>query len=352
MTNEQPPISSGEETSDALPITIEKSDSADSFNASDLAGIIEAIIFASEEPLAFKQLKTILEGDDPKKKKSAQSAQQAGEVNEVREVESDDENLPAPTMRRRRSKKPGVTYQEVKKIIAGLNEEYAERNRSFRIHEISGGFIFQTTKEYGIYIGRMFAERAKRRLTQSALESLAIIAFRQPISKPEIEDIRGVGADFVIKSLLEKNLIKIVGRDEGVGRPLLYGTTDEFLLHFGLNSIEDMPKPREIEELLEEEESLGALSIEELDEEETEETSPAEETIDIFATNPIEPIIEEELDQDAEAILQDERTDAPEPENSQEESPVTEEPDEYEIETVNEQGENRQREDDFEFDDR
>lgn len=352
MTNELPPLSSGEETPDAISITIENSDSADAFNASDLAGIIEAIIFASEEPLAFKQLKTILEGDDPKKKISAQSTQQAGEVNEVREVESDDENLPAPTKRRRRSKKPGVTYQEVKKIIAGLNEEYTKRNRSFRIHEISGGFIFQTTKEYGIYIGRMFAERAKRRLTQSALETLAIIAFRQPISKPEIEDIRGVGADFVIKSLLEKNLIKIVGRDEGVGRPLLYGTTDEFLLHFGLNSIEDMPKPREIEELLEEEESLGALSIEELDEEETEETSLAEEPIDLFATNPIEPIIDEEQEQDAEVNMQEGQTDAPEPENLREESPVTEEPDEYEIETVDERGENRRQEDDFEFDDR
>jgi segregation and condensation protein B len=98
----------------------------------------------------------------------------------------------------------------------------------------------------------MMKERSRRKLSVSALESLAVVAYKQPVTKPELEAIRGVNADYVIRSLLERNLIAIVGRAATPGRPLLYGTTKEFLKHFGLNDLSDLPKPREIDELLEE----------------------------------------------------------------------------------------------------
>jgi len=99
-------------------------------------------------------------------------------------------------------------------------------------------------------VGKLFKEKARRKLSQTAVETLAIIAYKQPITKSEIEFIRGVNADYIMKTLLEKNLATITGRAHSPGRPLLYGTTPEFLKHFGLNEITDLPKPREIEELL------------------------------------------------------------------------------------------------------
>jgi segregation and condensation protein B len=96
----------------------------------------------------------------------------------------------------------------------------------------------------------MVRERSRRRLSVSALESLAVIAYKQPVTKPEIEAIRGVNADYVLRTLLERNLVTIVGRAATPGRPLLYGTTRDFLKHFGLNDLSDLPRPREIDELM------------------------------------------------------------------------------------------------------
>ena len=96
----------------------------------------------------------------------------------------------------------------------------------------------------------MYKGRAKQRLSQAALEVLSIIAFKQPVSRPEIDQIRGVNSDGVVKTLLERNLITIAGRSEAIGRALLYGTTVDFLRYFGVNDISDLPKPKELEELL------------------------------------------------------------------------------------------------------
>ena len=106
------------------------------------------------------------------------------------------------------------------------------------------------TRNSPSWVGKLFKEKARRKLSQTAVETLAIIAYKQPITKSEIEFIRGVNADYIMKTLLEKNLAAIVGRAHSPGRPLLYGTTPDFLKHFGLNEITDLPKPREIEELL------------------------------------------------------------------------------------------------------
>jgi segregation and condensation protein B len=240
----------------------------------ELAGIVEALIFASDEPLTFKVIKDVLVPAD--QRRDAGSADAGSASTDVAEARADDagsaDQGSTPASRRRSRRR--LTITQVTTAIASLNDAYERTGRVFRIIEVSGGFAFQTIGAYGGYVGRLFADRSRRRLTQSALETLAIIAFKQPISKPVIEAIRGVSAEYVVKSLLEKGLISIVGRDEGVGRPLLYGTTKTFLKHFGLRSINDLPKPREIEDLLSEENSFGESSIEEIDDD-TGEDSPS-----------------------------------------------------------------------------
>lgn len=180
---------------------------------SDVKSLIEGLIFAAEEPLTVRQIKAIYE--------------QPG-VDEERRIDQ----------------------AEIQAIVDTLNEEYRVAHRPYRIITIAGGYQFATLKEYAEWLGRLFHEQSRRRLSQSSLETLAIISYKQPVSKPEIEAIRGVNCDYVLKTLLEKELLTIVGRAETVGRPLLYGTTREFLKHFGLNEITDLPRPREIEEIL------------------------------------------------------------------------------------------------------
>jgi len=118
-----------------------------------------------------------------------------------------------------------ISEEIILRTIQELNSGYEETGRSFRIVKVAGGFQFATLPEYSLWLGKMIKDRAKRKLSQSALESLAVIAYKQPVTKPEIELIRGVNADYVVRSLLERNLITIVGRAATPGRPLLYGTT-------------------------------------------------------------------------------------------------------------------------------
>ncbi len=149
-----------------------------------------------------------------------------------------------------------INGDDVDKSVDELNAFYDEQNLAFRIIRIAGGFIFSTKPEYAKYIGYLSSEKSKRRLSQAAVETLAIIAYKQPITKPELESIRGVNSDYILNTLLEKNLIAITGRAESIGRPLLYGTTEEFLKYFGLNKLSDLPKPREIEEIMKDEDFL------------------------------------------------------------------------------------------------
>lgn len=134
-------------------------------------------------------------------------------------------------------------------ILAGLREikkRCEEEDRGLELVEVAGGYQFRTKPQWAQWISRM--KRAKPvKLSQSALETLAIIAYRQPVIRPTIEKIRGVDSGWVIRSLLEKGLIRIVGRKEIPGRPLLYGTTKAFLELFGLNTLSDLPTLKEIE---------------------------------------------------------------------------------------------------------
>ncbi len=149
-----------------------------------------------------------------------------------------------------------ISPEEIEECVNQLNKNYEEYNLSFSIIRVANGYAFATKPEYSKYIGYLSSEKSKRRLSPAALETLAIIAYKQPITKPELESIRGVNCDYIIATLLDKQLITIKGRAEGIGRPLLYITTEDFLKYFGLNKISDLPKPREIEDIMQDEDFI------------------------------------------------------------------------------------------------
>src|SRR3989338_5954178 len=164
--------------------------------------IVEALIFVGEKPVSIDTLKDIV-----------------GEI------------------------EPAV----VRALIEELNAEYASSARSFQIKEIAGGFQMMTDPVYSKWIASLY-KRPPDKLTGPSLETLAIIAYRQPLTRSEIEAIRGVNVDGVLHTLEERGLIMSRGRLEAAGRPILYGTTTEFLHHFGLKSLEELPKLKEFQE--------------------------------------------------------------------------------------------------------
>ena len=172
-------------------------------NLSEEIQIVEALLFASPEPLTQARINLIFETDPPK----------------------------------------------LDNAVKVLNCYYEKANRSFKIQGIAGGFQLTTLPEFDIWIKRMLDKSGKLALSTAALEALAIIAYKQPISRFNVESIRGVDCSGVIKTLLSKGLVRIKGRDEGPGRPLLYATTDKFLENFGVNRISDLPKLKEIADL-------------------------------------------------------------------------------------------------------
>jgi segregation and condensation protein B len=182
------------------------------------SSVIEALIFSSDEPISESEIIRVIKGID------------GDEID--------------------------INVVDIQNSVQELNTKYAANNNSFKIIKIANGFLFATTKENAKYIGYLSSEKTKRRLSQAALETLAIIAYKQPITKPELEQIRGVNSDYILNTLLEKNLINITGRAESIGRPLLYGTTTEFLKYFGLYNLSDLPKPREIEEIMKDEDFI------------------------------------------------------------------------------------------------
>ena len=140
--------------------------------------------------------------------------------------------------------------EQVDRAIAELREEYEREQRAFGIFEIAGGFQLLTRPEYYSVLERFDSVTFPARLSAPALETLAIIAYRQPVGRAEVEEIRGVGAGGVLKTLQEREMIEVVGRAEGLGRPLLYGTTQRFLEHFGFRSLDDLPRADELSVVL------------------------------------------------------------------------------------------------------
>jgi segregation and condensation protein B len=138
----------------------------------------------------------------------------------------------------------------VEAVIQQLREEYESQERAFTIFDIAGGYQLLTRPEFAPYLERFDTVPQQTRLSAPALEVLAVIAYRQPIGRNEIEEIRGVGSSGVLKTLQDRHLIDVVGRSEGLGRPLLYGTTAKFLEHFGFRSLEDLPRPEDLPVIL------------------------------------------------------------------------------------------------------
>ncbi len=167
--------------------------------------IIEAVIFAADGPVSVEQLARVVETFD------------------------------ADTITR---------------LISELQQEYDANKRSFQIVEIANGFQICTRDEYAPWIKRFYTTELSSRLSVSALEALAIIAYRQPATRAEVEEVRGVNSDSVIHTLLERNLIQILGRKQAPGKPMIYGTTTEFLMHFGLRDLSELPSIDEIERML------------------------------------------------------------------------------------------------------
>ena len=133
----------------------------------------------------------------------------------------------------------------IRRAIKDLNQQYTDSNRSFRIEQVAGGYQILTLPQYGDVLKRLHQREIDAKLTKAALETLAIIAYKQPILRADIEAIRGVACGETIRSLMEKHLVKIAGRAEEPGRPILYGTTKRFLELFGLNSTKDLPQSEE-----------------------------------------------------------------------------------------------------------
>ena len=180
-------------------------------NNAEIKKIIEALLFASPEPLTQKKINTIFNPDTP----------------------------------------------NLKKVIQELNDKYIKADHSFEIKSVAGGYQLVSKVEYEVYISKLLNRSNKISLSKASLDSLAIIAYKQPLGKHDIDAIRGVDSSGVLKNLLTKNFIKIKGRGSGPGRPLLYKTTEKFLVYFGINRISDLPKLKEISELVESDTALG-----------------------------------------------------------------------------------------------
>lgn len=178
-----------------------------------------------------------------------------------------------------------LTPGEITGIVEGLKQEYIKEGRSFEILEIAGGYEMATKKEFAPWVMRIELQRRAKQATQSALETLAILAYKQPVTRAEIEGLRGVDVSAVLTTLTERGLIKIVGKKDVPGRPFLYGTTEKFLEHFGLSSIGSLPDIQEIRNLVEnsvrKEELLGTTNIVDVPQEPVpSEPAPAEEKTD------------------------------------------------------------------------
>ena len=198
---------------------------------------LEALIFASEEPLTNRMLHRLLVLEDP----SQQVPGQQQLPLEGEQTQAVPETV-VPTF--------DVPKEFFDELVEEINDQLERVERPYRIVKIAGGFQFATTPAHGLLVQRLLKAKNRRRLTQAALETVAIIAYRQPITKAEIDAIRGVNSGEVVNSLVEKQLVAMVGRAETLGKPLLYGTTEEFLRVFGLNDISDLPKLREIDDLI------------------------------------------------------------------------------------------------------
>jgi segregation and condensation protein B len=218
-----------------------------------------------EEQEALKRLRTEVAGEiadqlppellDPKREKQPEPSgslkvQSEDEVKRIIEAILFTASKPVTSADFKRAL-PGFNGSKIEKCVRELQAEYEQTGRSFRIQDIAGGFECATHPKYAPWIVKLELQRKAKQATQSALETLAILAYKQPMTRVEIEDLRGVDASGVLATLLDRQLIRIVGKKDILGRPFLYGTTDKFLQHFGLKALTDLPNISEIQTLVE-----------------------------------------------------------------------------------------------------
>ena len=140
--------------------------------------------------------------------------------------------------------------RDVEAAVERLNAAYARTGRAFRIQTWGGGLRMATEPDMSPFVRTLLTSEDEGRLSRALLETLAVVAYRQPVTKPEVDFVRGVNTDYALRQLMERGLLTVVGRADAVGRPLLYGTTEEFLDLFGLGTLEELPRPREVDEIL------------------------------------------------------------------------------------------------------
>lgn len=199
---------------------------------------VEALLFASEQPVTTKELTECLQkvfAVDQKgiTKLSEVSPEVSGDSKKEENVQNEQETT--------------INEDLLQDVIDGLITKYSAENYSFELRKIGGGFQFLTKAPYHESISILLNLKEKKRLSAAALETLSIIAYKQPITKSEIEQIRGVSADYSIHKLLEKDLIEIAGKRDSAGNPVLYEVSQTFLEYFGINSTSDLPQPKEVE---------------------------------------------------------------------------------------------------------
>ncbi|MBX3378851.1 MAG: SMC-Scp complex subunit ScpB [Phycisphaeraceae bacterium] len=202
-----------------------------------LKGHLEALLLSIDKPIPAEKAARAL-GLIPEEKPEASA-------------KSGDE--PTETQKRASAKRSAVVESAeriIEQLVAALNAEYEAAPRSFRIERVAGGLRVMTLPAFAPTLARFHKDRQQTRLSKAAVETLAIIAYRQPITRAELESIRGVSCGEVLKSLIDRHLVGIRGRAEELGRPLLYGTTRQFLDHFGLASTADLPSPEELKAAL------------------------------------------------------------------------------------------------------
>ena len=173
-----------------------------------LAQQIEALIFTAEQPISVQEMKTCME-----------------DLFEAK-----------------------IKVEDLAAAILELQERYAQEIYAVEILEIAGGFQFMTKPAFHPVVGQYLRQTTKKRLSRAAMETLSIIAYKQPVTKSEMEKIRGVSCDYAVQKLLEKELVDIKGRSDGPGKPLIYGTSERFMDYFGLKNLGELPKPKDFKE--------------------------------------------------------------------------------------------------------
>jgi len=216
--------------------------------------IVESILFASQKPVSAKELSNFLKG-------AAEAAKENPEITCFAKVKS----------------------AQLQDAIEQLEREYAETGRAFEVRESAAGWQLVTKADFAPWLRQLFPENRQARLSAPAMETLAIIAYRQPITRADIEAVRGVAVDGVMQTLLDRNLVRIAGRSEIAGRPLLYETSQFFMEHFGLKDLDDLPNASELRKIP-------------LPKAEPPKETPAETPTETPAEAPAEPAPEEATD--------------------------------------------------------